>query len=367
MKKIGIDVRLYSQTGVGTYLQNLLHYLDKTKPKDEIYYLYFRKQDALKIKSKFNSKNIVIRIADQKWHTFSEQISFLFILLKDNLDLMHFTYFSYPILYWKKFIATVHDVTPLLHKTGKASTKNQFIYKIKHFLFRLVLRFQVSKALKIITPTKTVKKELIRIYGDQISSKILPIYEGVAWKMIRSSNNIQDDNNISDKNFFIYVGNFYPHKNVERLIQAFSKIKTNKRLLLLGPDDFFTNKILKLIHTLRLEDRVFLKRNSTTEDLIFYYKNAQALIHPSLSEGFGLPLLEATYFNCPIIASNIAVFKELLEDNYLPFNPTSTIDIKNKIEYFIKNKPTFNYKKIIPKYSFEKMTRSTLALYKQLI
>ena len=136
MKKIGIDARLYFQTGVGTYLQNLLFYLDKKDPKKEIYYIYLRRQDATKVR--FKSKNIIKRIADQKWHSFSEQISFLALLIKDNLDLMHFTYFSYPIFYWKKFIATVHDTTPLLFKTGKASTKNQFIYQIKHFIYKLV-------------------------------------------------------------------------------------------------------------------------------------------------------------------------------------------------------------------------------------
>ncbi|KKQ23602.1 MAG: Mannosyltransferase B [Candidatus Roizmanbacteria bacterium GW2011_GWC2_37_13] len=352
MKKIGIDARLYYQTGVGTYLQNLLFYLDKNKFKNEVYYIYLRKQDAKKIR--FKSKYIIKRIADQKWHSFSEQIGFLTLLLKDNLDLMHFTYFSYPIFYWRKFMVTIHDTTPLLFKTGKASTKNPFIYQIKHFLFKVVLRLQVNRAVEIITPTNTVKNELIKIYGSRISKKIHPIYEGVSYKLFQSKEN----NNLGNKfrNFFIYVGNFYPHKNVENLLKAFSKLKTKSSLILIGPDDYFSRKI-------KLNKKILLFKNPPLSNLIFFYKNAKAIIHPSLSEGFGLPLIEAASFGTPIIASNIEVFKELWDGQYLSFNPNDVNDIVKKISIFIEKKTKFSYESILKKFSFEKMTSSTLKIY----
>src|SRR3990167_4745149 len=112
MKKIGIDARLYRQTGVGTYLQNFLHYLDEQRLAKNLFYVYLMAEDFDKLT--FRNKNIVKRKADFRWHTFSEQLGFLLLLYRDNLDLMHFTYFSYPILYLKKFVATAHDVTLLL-------------------------------------------------------------------------------------------------------------------------------------------------------------------------------------------------------------------------------------------------------------
>jgi len=354
MKKIGIDARLYSQTGVGTYLQNLLFYLDKTNPKKEIYYIYLLKKDINKIN--FKSKNIVKKVADQKWHSFAEQTSFLILLIRDNLDLMHFTYFSYPIFYWRKFIATIHDSTPLLFKTGRASTKNEFIYQIKHFVFKLVLWLQVNRAVKIITPTKTVKQELIRIYGSKISSKIQPIYEGVDYKLLETKENKNLDKKFG--NFFIYVGNFYPHKNVERLIRVFGDVEGKYKLILIGPDDYFSRKI-------ELRKNIFLLKNPPTPDLVFFYKNALAIIHPSLSEGFGLPLVEAAYFETPIIASNIPVFKELWTDSYLVFNPYNSLDIADRINQFIENRTIFNYSDIIKKYSFERMTEETLKIYQK--
>jgi len=363
MKKIGIDARLYSQTGIGTYLQNFLFYLDKNNPEKESYYVYLRKEDFSKVK--FNSKNFTKKVADYPWHSLSEQSGFLRQLNQDRIDLMHFTYFSYPIFYWKKFIATVHDATPLLFKTGKASTKNQLIYNIKHLFFRIILRCQIERAIKIITPTYTVKKQLINIYGEKISKKILPIYEGISYKIIKTLEN--KDLGKKFKNFFIYVGNFYPHKNVEKLIQAFSKTQISHKLILLGPNDYFKDRLFQLINRLKQEKKILFFNNPSISDLVFFYKNAQALIHPSLSEGFGLPLIEAAYFNCPIIASDINVFKELLGNSYLSFNPNNVGDIINKIKSFIEKKPNFNYENILKQYSFEKMTNETVKIYREVL
>ena len=360
MKKIGIDARLYSQTGVGTYIKNLIYYLEKKEFKDIVFYIYLMPDDYDCLL--FKNKNIIKRVADYRWHSFKEQIGFALKLYRDKLDLMHFTYFSYPVLYCKKFIATVHDTTPLLFKTGKASTKNQFVYKVKHLFFRIILRCQIKRSIKIITPTFTVKEQLEDIYGKKISKKILPIYEGVNYKIIKTMGN--KDLSKKFNNFFIYVGNFYPHKNVEKLIYAFKNIDKKYKLILLGPDDYFSNRILRCIDTSKSGNNISLFKNPNLEDLVFFYKNALALIHPSLSEGFGLPLVEAAYFNTPIIASNIKVFKELLGNNYLSFNPNSIDDIAGKINSFIENKPEFDYKNIIKEYSFSKMTDETLKIFK---
>lgn len=361
MKKIGIDARLYSQTGVGTYLKNLIYYLEKKDLKDELFYLYLLPEDYVNLT--FKNKNIIKRMVNYRWHTVGEQVGFAIKLYQDNLDLMHFTYFSYPIFYFRKFIATIHDVTPLLFKTGKASTKNQLVYNIKHLFFRIILWCQVNRAVKIITPTKTVKKQLGETYGEKISKKIIPIYEGVSYQINKEKENKWLAKKYSD--FFIYVGNFYPHKNVEKLTEAFKDINQKYKLILIGPKDYFAGKILRCIGTSKLNKNIILLTNPTLSDLVFFYKNALALIHPSLSEGFGLPLIEAAYFNCSIIASDIEVFRELLGKNYLSFDPNNVDDIAEKINNFIKNKPKFDYQNLIKKYSFNDMTEKTLNIYNE--
>jgi len=181
MKKIGIDARLYSQTGIGTYLRNFLYYLDKKVDNNFFYYVYLINDDFNKIN--FHRQNIFKKKANFRWHSFSEQIGFLSLLMRDNLDLMHFTYFSYPVFYPKKFIATVHDLTPLFLKTGKASMKSWFTYKFKHIALSFALKNQIKKAKVIITPSITVKKQIIDHYGEAYKRKIFPFPEGVDYQL----------------------------------------------------------------------------------------------------------------------------------------------------------------------------------------
>ena len=332
MKKIGIDARLYFQTGVGTYLRNLLHYLPKILPNFIQIFVYVLSKDLEHID--FSESHFVIRGVDAPWHTLKEQIVFYRALMQDQLDLMHFTYFSYPILYKQPFIATIHDVTPFLYKTGKASTHNPFVYEMKHLAFAHVLGAQVKHAKKIITPTVWVKNQIIEMYGRQYADTIQSIPEGVSFEFMQATENSSLKSKFV-KPFFLYVGNFYPHKNVERLIKAYKiyshldgakKQEDQLRLILVGPDNMFAQKLKEKVEHEKIEGVQFI-HDSTIKDLIFFYKHAQALINPSLSEGFGLPLLEATYFGCPVIASDIPVFHEILDDQYISFDPENIGDI----------------------------------------
>lgn len=362
MKKIGIDGRLINQTGVGRYIRNLLYYLPERK--DLVFYVYLLKEDFQKIK--FNKKNLIKRKANFLWHSFSEQTYFLKRISTDRLDLMHFTYFSYPILYRKKFVATIHDLTPLFFKTGKSSTKNWLIYQIKHFFFRRVLASQIKNSSAIITPSKTVKQQIVDYYGKQFEKKIFPIYEGLDYQLIKAKENISLKKRFKNP-FFLYVGNFYPHKNVENLLKAFISINSNSNLIMLGPNDYFAKRLFQSINRMKQNHRIEIYHNPTEEDLVFFYKNAQALIHPSLSEGFGLPLIEASYFGCPIIASDIPIFNEILDHLFIKFNPKNPEDIKNKINHFIKKPVKFDLTKKINQYSFKKMAEQTVKVYKDIL
>jgi len=376
MYKIGIDARLYSQTGVGVYLRNLLFFLEKIAESKILFFIYLLPEDYDNVK--FKNKCFLKKLVDSRWHSFSEQINFAKTLYKDNLDLVHFTYFSYPVLYKKKFIVTVHDTTPLLFKTGKASTKNPLFYEIKFQAFKFVISQQVSNSQFIITPTKTVKRQLMDIYGKKYDSKIKPIYEGVDYELIKvakrhpelgSGSEFRFRNKFGmtlENNFFIYIGNFYPHKNVENLLKAFAKVRTDAKLVLIGPDDYFAKRLYRYID-ITIRDRVIFYHHPTKEELVFFYKNALALVHPSLSEGFGLPIVEAAYFNLPISASNIEVFREILGKNFISFDPLSVDDITNKINLVLNQGKKVEYGNLLEKFSFERMTKETLNLYQEIL
>jgi glycosyltransferase involved in cell wall biosynthesis len=355
MKHIGIDARLLFQTGVGTYLQNLLHYLPEYISGDVRFTIYCLPQDKDFIKKEVPQSHIHTTTA--LWHSLDEQTTFLSCINEDNLDLMHFTYFGHPVLYNKKYISTIHDVTPLLFKTGKASTKSSITYMLKHAVFSYVLKNQIEKSEAIITPTKTVKEQLAQLYGTEISQKITPVYEGVSYRLLAAKKTPTE----MHKPYLLYVGNFYPHKNVLFMIQAFAKSNSPYSLVLAGPHDYFLKRILDSL-TQNEKEHLIIKDKQSLSELASLYSNAEALIHPSVSEGFGLPLVEAMYFGLPIIASHIPVFQELLKTSYYSFDPYDKLSLIRTLNVFEKD-AVKKKNELGREFSFQEMTKQTVDLY----
>ncbi len=357
--KLGIDARLLTQTGVGVYTRNLLYYLPAYLDSSWEVDIFVRSEDKAVLP--FHERYNVVE-SPYRWHTFGEQVGFLRQLNGRKLDLMHFTYFSYPLFYRRPFISTIHDLTPVLFRTGKASTKSGFEYYPKFFAMSKVISSAVTNSAAIITPTEFVKKQITEMYKID-GNKIFPVVEGVSEELkVAKENKLLKERYA--KPFFIYVGNFYPHKNIETLIRVFSRIDKKYDLILVGPQDFFSGRISKAIRELHQEDRIKLYHNASLSDLVFFYRNAKALIHPSLSEGFGLTPLEAMYFGCPVVASDIEVFKETLGDRYIQFDPKQEQSMKSAIEKALTS-PAMDTKAIVKNYSFEEMAQETAKVYKQ--
>ncbi|MBI1863375.1 glycosyltransferase family 4 protein [Candidatus Microgenomates bacterium] len=362
--KLGIDARLISQTGVGVYTRNLLYYLQDYVPRDWEVNVYLKKVDYESFG--FGTKRFNKRLADIHWHTFSEQTAFYKMLQRDNLDLMHFTYFSYPAMYRRPFVSTIHDLTPLLYKTGKASTHHTLYYEVKHMGLKLVLSELMRRSAAVITPSNAVRGEILQTFGARYADKVVAIYEGLDESLV----DLKENEKLSKQlphDFFVYVGNFYPHKNVEKLVEAYRLVDTKIPLILVGPEDHFAGRIQKHIESLGMQNQILVHTKSSRNDLVYFYNHAKALIHPSLAEGFGLTLLEAAFFGCPIIASDIPVIREMLGDEYVAFDPLFTTDMTEKIEHFIEKRRRFDYKKIVKKYSFDQMAKETVEVYKKVV
>lgn len=357
MKRIGIDARLLFQTGVGTYLQNLLHEISLNPPPDMDFTIYCLESDVAFVQRELPQAHIHTTRA--MWHTLAEQTVFLSDINKDKLDLMHFTYFGHPILYRSPFIATIHDVTPLLFKTGRASTKNALTYGIKHGIFATVLKNQMMHSKAVITPTVIVKEQLVQLYGTQLADKIYPIHEGVSYRLVEAS----EKKPAITGPYLLYVGNFYPHKNVLTLVRAFAKSKSAYTLVLAGPHGYFLDSLLASC-TAQEKERILIKDKPTLGELTGLYKNAAGLIHPSRSEGFGLPLVEAMHFGIPILASHIPVFQELLGTSYYSFDPYEEQSIQQAISRF-EQATTKNVNTLKDDFSFSQMAQATMDLYKR--
>lgn len=350
--RIGIDARLIAETGVGRYTRNLIRELQRIDRANE-YVVFLRKGsfDAFALPNKRWRKVL----ADVPWHTVMEQILMPGIFHKEKLDLLHIPYFNVPIFYRSPFIVTVHDLTILHFDTGKASTHAWALYKLRRLGYRVIVRWGIMHAKHLIAVSQATKKEILDhfpVSGDTITVT----HEGV------DENLAGPQKPIIDGEYFLYVGNAYPHKNLEALLVAFENLKGATKLVFVGKDDFFYRRVRKKAEELGLLKSVVFFGAANDTQLASLYQHAVALVFPSLMEGFGLPALEATSFGCPVVCSDIPVFHELLGENAIFFDPLSSNDIARKLQAVESHKVSF--KPLLEKFSWKQMAEKTLGIYK---
>lgn len=364
--KIGIDARLYTQTGVGRYLRNLLFELGKIDEKNT--YVVYLRDSEFKLFDPPNKRWVKKRL-DIPWHTLKEQLTIPFILLADKLDIVHFPYFNVPIFYPKKYLLTIHDLIVDHFDTGRASTLSPILYKSKRAAYKFATTIGIKKANWISVISKTTKKEVLKHYHPH-PQKITVTYDALDINF-EKTRNCHPPENIIGTPYILYVGNAYPHKNLKRCIDAFVLIRKKKkiRFVLAGEDNYFYPRIKKLVGEKGLEKEVIFFGDANDTDLVNLYSNCMCLVFPSLMEGFGLPNLEVLACNRLPVVSDIAVFREIWGNLLSYFDPTVPEDIANKVLKVI-TQPSSLYQRqvkkareILTRFSWEKTARQTLNLY----
>jgi len=373
--RVGIDCRLWNQTGVGRYIRNLASNLVHLDKKNE-YVLFVRSQDAKDLKLEIG--NWKLEIADFPWHSISEQIGFPKVLSKENLDIMHFPYFSVPIFYNKPFIVTIHDLIVNRFNTGRASTLPLPLYFAKRIGYHTVLSSAVYRSRKIIVPSNSIRDDLLKIYPRIDSDKVVVTYEGGFDGHIKNKKlNIKNDGKLVEGRYLLRVGNFYPHKNVEGLLLAFNEFLYDNyenhdiKLVLVGKRDYFFKRITGQIEKLNIGANVIFFENAKDSELFSLYSNAVATIVPSFSEGFSLTAVEALGCGSPVIVSDIPVHREICSNAAIYCNPNNVNDIKQKITFACsliedsRKELIEQGKKQAKKFSWNKMAKQTLRLYQE--
>jgi len=174
------------------------------------------------------------------------------------------------------------------------------------------------------------------------------------------------------KNFVLYVGKRGGYKNFQTLLKAFSLtsyFRDQTQLIAFGGGEFTANELLE-ISSLGISSSV-LNVQGTDSDLCMLYATAQIFVYPSFYEGFGLPLLEAMSFGCPVLASNTSSMPEVCDTAALYFNPDSPIELGELLESTLSNQSLLNNLSKLGsarsiKFSWEKTASLTMNVYKDL-
>lgn len=359
MAHIAIDARIINSS-TGTYVERLLHYLEKMDTINT-YTILVPSKDLLFWQP--TNPNFSVVAAEFKNYSVDEQIGFKKYLDKLAPDLVHFCMPQQPIFYKGKVVTTIHDLTLL--KTYN-SDKAFVYYKIKQFIGRFVFQKVIQKSLHIITDSFYSEKEITRRYPTA-KNKISTIH-------LSADVSVDSVEPYAHpfKQFILYVGQQSDYKNIRRLGDAHQQLLKqfpDLGLILVGRinksaeknKEYFDEKGYKNIHFTGF---------ISNEQRDWLYKNTLAYVFPSLMEGFGLPGLEAMGYGAPVVSSNATCLPEVYGDAAHYFDPLSVQDMARAIndvisdEHLQKELQRKGYKQL-KKYSWERMAQQTFEVYQK--
>lgn len=313
--KLSIDVRKFYDSGVGTYLNNLL----PTVIDDLVNFHIVLIGDSHKLKAFAWSKSRHIQIVDYRRRPYSpqEQIELLRIIPKDT-TLLWVPFINVPALYPGKLLATVYDMNFL--------ALPQFLSASQRLYAKAMFGTIRRKAAHVLCISEYTRKEYLRFFPGHEDKTTVTLL-GTPPRWLNAQPTLP---NPSERPYFLFVGNVKPHKNLVRLVQAFRKIMTElpHDLVIVGKRDGFIiadDDVSKEL--VDLGDRVHFTGYIGDDQLGAYYAHATALVYPSLYEGFGFPPLEAMACGCPVIASNVTSIPESCGDAARYCDPYSMEDI----------------------------------------
>lgn len=360
MKKIVIDARIL-RTSTGRYVEQLLEYLqDVDADRSHRYIVLLKPKDMDSWEPK--SKRFTKVASPFKEFSFGEQIGLLVQLVRLRPNLVHFTMVQQPILYQGAAITTMHDLTTLRFDNP---SKNPFIFQVKQRIYYIVNYIAAHKSRSILTPSEYVKNDVAR--SMRVNSRKITVTYEAGHSLGGSPEAIPE---LEEKPFIMYVGRPNPHKNLDRLLEAFSLIKQHypdMRLVLSGRRDALFRHYERMVKRLGIPD-VHFTGHVTDGQLKWLYAHTAAYIFPSLSEGFGLPGLEAMAYGAPVVASNTTSLPEIYGDAAAYFDPLDSASIAEAIELILK-KPALRAEMIergreqAKQYSWKRMAEQTLATY----
>ena len=368
--KILIDGRWIRQTGIGRYISQTLEQILLYDKKNE-YILLVRAKDVDKISLK--APNLALLPVDIEWYGVKEQTKLLSVINDQKPDLVHFTNFNFPLRYKGKFVITVHDLTLLHFQNIRQSPLSKPVYLAKDQVMRLVLRKGINNAKAVFTPTEYVKEDIAKTYHIR-RNKIVVTHEAADPAYQRARINLEDLG--INKPFLLYVGNAYPHKNLERMIMAFGELVTkymlDYQLVIAGKKDDFHATLEEEVKKSGLQDRVIFTGFVEESQLAGLYKSASLYVFPSLSEGFGLPGLEAMSYGLPVASSEATCLPEVLGDAAKYFRPKSVASIAKVISAVLSDKDlqakmTKKGYTQVKKYNWKKTAKQTLATYEKVL
>ena len=310
--QLAVDYRMHRSSGIGVYLRHIVRNLIDDHG------------DSLRLTLLGGApvEGASFRGFSSPIFSVAEQLRFPFVV-PGHADVLWSPNYNAPFVSRGKLVVTVHDVCHLAHPEF-------FRSRLKAEYARVSFRNVARRAAAVICPSEFTAMEIERLVGIP-RSRMTVIHSGLdrSWSAIRPGARPHD------APYLLYVGNVKPHKNLSRLLSAFSALAARipHSLVIVGRKEglgTLDHDAMEIAR--RFGDRVVVTGEVSDDRLQAYYAHADLLVFPSLYEGFGFPPLEAMAAGVPVAASRAASIPEVCGDGAAYFDPTSVDEMSAVIE-----------------------------------
>ena len=374
--KIAIDIRRMTEFGVGTYIRNVVRTLGRLDRETT----YFLIGSPAKVKEigplPPNFQTIPLADPERSWKSFRE---FRTIVKRLECDLVHIpNLFSVPRALPCPYVMTVHD---MLEHLSRARQQTGFWGTLHFQLTKRVLR----GAARIFAVSNFTKLEMEKLF-DIPPRRIEVVYNAIDERFLRGHASAADRQVIAERYqvtypFLLYAGRISPHKNVVRMIEAFSALKTelekdqafpDLKLIIIGDDVSGNPDLRRTVIRSGVQNDVRFLGFVPIEVLRTFYDEAKIFVFPSLYEGFGLPPLEAMAHGTPVVTSNVSSLPEVVGNAAVLVHPENVFEIMRALQRVLLDQPLREKMKErsyrqAAKFSWEKSVRRILNTYQEVV
>jgi glycosyltransferase involved in cell wall biosynthesis len=341
--RVAIDIRRINEFGVGTYTRNAIRTLARLDNSNEYFLLGIpgRLGDIEPL-----PKNFITVPTHPNEFSLNSYLELNRILKQHRCDLLHV-----PHLFWKPqsvpcpYVVTVHDLLDHLYKVNSASWAKRQL----HFEFTKRVLHRAARIFAVSNFSKQDTERLFAVPGDRIEV----IYNALDDRFRQGHATDADRKLIAERYqvtypFLLYAGRISPHKNVIRIIEAFSALKTelqkegkypDLRLIIIGDELSKHPDLRRAVIKSRAQNDVRFLGFVPIGVLRIFYDLAKIFVFPSLYEGFGLPPLEAMAHGTPVVTSNTSSIPEVVGNAAVMVNPENVFEIMHALHRVLLDQP----------------------------
>ncbi len=326
--KIAIDVRKWRDYGIGTYVRNLVRHLALID-RENTYFLFCDPADRDALRGL--AENCVPLVDRSHGYSLREHVTIPWHAARLGADLLHMPHYVVPLLTRGPAVVTIHDCIHLLFPEYLRSS-------LALPYARAMMGHAVRRSARVFTVSEASRRDILGFWPKTDPDHVQVVPNAVDEALLAEPTEEQRET-VRERyqlrgRYVLYVGNVKPHKNIDRLVAAFARLRRRPdcddvKLLIIGQDENRYASLRRTIEEAGVRQEVRLFGFVPDATLGVLYRLATVFAFPSLYEGFGLPPLEAMACGTPVVTSRASALPEVVGDAAVLVDPRSVEEIES--------------------------------------